>query len=371
MLLEMLDMIVSIGCFGLGFMTVFATLVSAVRTFVVPRTHNVFLTRLVFLGVNRVLNFYMNKRNINTYEGRDTVMSFFAPVTLLLLPVVWLIYILLGYMLMYWAMGVRGWEFAFTLSGSSLLTLGTTPFIRTSVTIMEFSEAILGLGMVALLMAYLPTMYAAFSRRETLVTMLEVRAGSPPSPAELIIRAHRIGGLDALHGLWVEWEIWFTDLEESHTSLAPLIFFRSPQPDRSWVTAAGAILDAAAIVTSTVDMPMDAQAQLSIRAGYIALRRVADFFSFEYEENPTYPRTPISVSRKEFDDLYDQLAAEGVPLRPDREQCWRDYAGWRVNYDSVLLYLARMTQAPYAPWSSDRSLPLPRRRFRKLKQERN
>jgi hypothetical protein len=184
---------------------------------------------------------------------------------------------------------------------------------------------------------------------------LEVRAGSPPSAIEMILRYHRIHGLDRLNVLWVQWEQWFADIEESHTSLAALVFFRSPQPDHSWVTAAGAVLDAAALLRSTIDVPRDAQADLCLRAGYLALRRIADFFQIPYNANPR-PTDPISLNRAEFEAAYDELARNGVPLIADRDQAWRDFSGWRVNYDAVLLLLAALTMAPYAPWSSDRSL---------------
>jgi hypothetical protein len=171
----------------------------------------------------------------------------------------------------------------------------------------------------------------------------------------MILRYHRIHGLDQLNVLWVQWEQWFADVEESHTSLAALVFFRSPQPDHSWITAAGAVLDAAALLRSTIDVPRDAQADLCIRAGYLALRRIADFFQIEYNTQPQ-PDDPISVSRAEFDAAYDELAQNGVPLIADRDTAWRNFSGWRVNYDAVLLSLAALTMAPYAPWSSDRSL---------------
>lgn len=75
-------------------------------------------------------------------------------------------------------------------------------------------------------------MYSAWSRRESTVALLEVRAGSPPSAQELILRFHTLKRLDRVHDLWPVWETWFIDLEESHTSLGALSFFRSPQPDR-------------------------------------------------------------------------------------------------------------------------------------------
>lgn len=330
------------------------TFLSAVKTFVMPRGSNEWLTHVVFRVTRRLFMFRLRK--VTTYEDRDRLMALYAPLTLLLLPGVWVIVISFGYMLMFWAIEPRPLYDAFSLSGSSLLTLGFTKSEGIPSLLLEFSEAVFGLTMIALLIAYLPTMYAAFSRREAMVAMLEVRAGSPPAPVELLSRAQRIQGLDALSELWEKWEQWFVDVEESHTSLAALIFFRSPQPNLSWVTAAGVILDSAALQVSTLDLPNNPQAQLMLRAGYLALRRISDYFSIDYDHNPA-PDDFISVSRQEFDDTYDQLAQAGLPVNPDRDQAWRDFRGWRVNYDRVLLALAALTMAPYAQWVSDRSLP--------------
>ena len=220
---------------------------------------------------------------------------------------------------------------------------------------MGFSEAALGLILVALLIAYLPTIYSAFSRREAAVAMLEVRAGTPPSCVEMIERYHRIHGLDRLNEVWRNWEIWFSDIEESHTSLAALALFRSPEPDRSWVTASGAVLDTASLVNAALDIQHDPQADLCIRSGFLALCRIADFFGIAYDMNPR-SSDPISIQRAEFEAVLDELASKGIPLKADRDQAWRDFQGWRVNYDTVLLTLADLTMAPYAPWSSDRRI---------------
>ena len=208
---------------------------------------------------------------------------------------------------------------------------------------------------MALLIAYLPTMYAAFSRREALVTLLEVRAGSPPSALTMLIRFHLIHGLDHLTDMWEAWEVWFAELSESHTSLPAVAFFRSPQPEHAWITAAGAVLDTAALAQSVLDCPPNPKASLCIRAGYLALRRIADFFALPYPPDPHFPAQPISISRTEFDAACDELAGHGVPLKADRDLAWGDFAGWRVNYDTVLLALCTLTTAPYAPWSSDRA----------------
>lgn len=337
-----------------GFSIVAYTFLSAVKTFVMPRSANVWLTRVVFRSMRMIFN--LRLRHAITYEDRDRVMALYAPLTLLLLPGIWTLAISIGYMLMYWAIQPRPLYDAFSLSGSSLLTLGFTKSEGVVSLFFEFSEAVLGLTMIALLISYLPTMYSAFSRREAMVAMLEVRAGLPPSPVELLGRARRIQGLDALAELWKTWEVWFVEVEESHTSLAALIFFRSPQPNLSWITAAGVILDTAALQASTVDMPNNPQAQLMLRAGYLALRRIGDYFSIDYDPDPS-PDDFISISQSEYNDVYDQLVENGVPVKVDREQAWKDFRGWRVNYDRVLLALAALTMAPYAQWVSDRSLP--------------
>ncbi len=339
--------------FLVGLAIAAATLFSAIETFVLPRSANDPLTRAVFV-VTRFF-FLLRVRRARSYAERDRVMALFAPISLLILPPVWLVLVLLGFMSMHWAAGAGTWRDAFETSGSSLLTLGFARAGDLAQQILAFSEATIGLVLIALLIAYLPTMYSAFSRRELVVTLLDVRAGSPPFALEMIERYHRIHGLDQLSLQWPEWETWFADIEESHSSLAALVFFRSPVPEHSWVTAAGAILDAASLINSTVAIPHDPRADLCIRSGYLALRHIADFFRIPYNQDPR-PDDPISISRQEFDQVYDHMAAAGVPLKPDRDQAWRDFAGWRVNYDTVLLALAALTMAPYAPWSSDRSL---------------
>lgn len=227
--------------------------------------------------------------------------------------------------------------------------------------VVAFSEAVAGLILLALLITYLPSIYGAFSRREHAVATISILAGSPPSPAEMLTRFHAIKGLDEMEDdVWKPWLDWFVDVEESHTTFAGLPFFRSPQPDRSWITATGVVLDTASIYASTLDVPRSPSAELCIRSGYVALRTIADFYGIPYEPSPS-PTDPISVNREEYGEVYDHLAAAGLPMRADREQAWRDFAGWRVNYDTVLVVMAGFVMAPYAPWVSDRS---PARRHR-------
>ncbi len=283
-------------------------------------------------------------------------MALYAPVGLVILPAVWLSLVCLGYTFIF--LGVRGTDFAdaFHLSGSSLTTLGFAPAETTPERAIAFTAAGFGLFLAALMVTYLPSMYTAFSRRETEVALLEVRAGNPPSAVEFIERHHRIGWLDDLSETWLAWERWFADVEESHTSYPALAFFRSPQPDRSWVVAAGTILDSASLYMSCLPDRAVGPPGVMVRAGYLALRRIAEFFGIDFDPDPA-PTDPISITRQEFDEAVARLAAAGVPLRHDPAQAWRDFAGWRVNYDAVLLMLAEITMAPLAPWTSDRSAP--------------
>ncbi|MCU1395129.1 MAG: hypothetical protein JWM34_3557 [Ilumatobacteraceae bacterium] len=337
----------------LGFGLVVWTIGSAVKTVVLPRATSSVLTRATFINVRRVFDVIAGPRQ--TYEFRDRILAMYSPVALLALPALWVALVLTGFMGVFWGMGVRPWSESLIISGSSLLTLGFDRPFGVWRTAVSFAEAGIGLGLVSLMISYLPSIYANFSRREALVGMLEVRAGLPPSPSELLVRYHRIGWGDKVHDdLLTRWEQWFIEVEESHTSQPSLVFFRSPHPQRSWITAAGCVLDTAAIIASTLDREHDAQADIMLRTGWFCLRRICDFYGIQYVADPA-PDDPISITREDFDIVCAQLAAAGVELKPDRDQCWRDFAGWRVNYDTALTSLCSLIDAPPAKWSSDRA----------------
>lgn len=336
-----------------GVLTVIFTLSSAISTFVLPRAARSQLNRIVFGLLRRLFDFLTHFAK--TYRQKDAIMAYYAPLSLLLLLPTWYLLILLGYAAIYWAVGVESLFAAVRLSGSSMLTLGFELSKTPLVTLIVFTEAVIGLMLVGLLIAYLPTMYSAFQRREQVVNMLEVRAGSPPSALEMLLRYNRIHGLDQLADYWKTWEAWFADIEESHTTLPALIFFRSPRAENSWVTAAGAILDCASITLSALDIPYQPSAALNIRAGFLALRRIANYFDIPNPQDPRYPDTPICVEREEFEEVLDQLAEAGLPVKADRAQAWQDFAGWRVNYDRSLILLCGLVMAPQASWSSDRA----------------
>jgi hypothetical protein len=355
------EVLTSIGWFALGVVLYVAVFDSAIRTFVLPRGESSVLTRLVFVGLRALFN--LGARRCRTYEGRDRIMALYGPLGLLILPAVWLVLLIVGSTAMFHAVDVHGFQRAFEMSGSSLFTLGFVRPPDLPATVVAFVEAATGIAVLALLISYLPTIYGAFSRREVLVAQLSVRAGNPPSGVGILASAQRMERFALLDDLWVAWQGWFSEVEETHTSLGVLSFFRSPVASRSWVTAAGAVLDGASLQESAVDMPFSAEAGLCVRSGFFALRAIATYFGIPFDPDPM-PGDPISVTRDEFIEACDTLVAAGIAVRTDRDAAWREFQGWRVNYDCVLLALAGLVMAPYAPWSSDRSLRYRRPRLR-------
>jgi hypothetical protein len=351
-----------VALFAAGVVLVMIVIDSALRTFVLPRGVFVRFTRFVSVTVRRAFDVRLHWAK--TYEARDRVMALYGPIAMFVLVIVWLVMVLVGFTLMFVSVEGVGWKAAFTQSGSSMFTLGFEPPIGFWAATLGFLEAGIGLGLLALLIAYLPTIYGAFSRREILVAHMSARAGTPPSAVDLLRRAHLIGRLDNLDDVWVDFQLWFAELQETHTSLAFVNWFRSPEPDRHWITAAGAVLDAAAMVNSTIDVPRQPMASLCIRSGFTSLRSIARFFRVPHPTDPA-PDDPISIGRDEWEAACRELEVVGVPLVADRDQAWRDFAGWRVNYDIPLVTLAGLLVAPYAPWSSDRSIPFKVRLIRR------
>ncbi len=340
--------------FVAGAAAVGLTLLSAVRTVILPRAVPTRLGRLN--GAVVAFLFRVASGRAPSYERRDSVFALYGPVTLMSLLASWLVVVYLGASAAFWALDDGTWRHSLELSGSSLFTLGFAVPRTGPQTALTFVEASIGLVLLALLITYLPSLYTAFSRREQAVSRLEVRAGSPPSGAEMVWRAYAIGsGERVLRETFAAWENWFIDIEETHSTFPTLVFFRSPQPDHSWVTSAGAVLDAAALLASSVEGERQAEAQLVIRAGRLALSRIAEFQGVRL---PAAIRSgdPVTVSRDEYEEALARIAESSAPVVADHDAGWAAFAGWRVNYDVPIVALAAITYAPYAPWSSDRSL---------------
>ncbi len=340
---------IQVVVFVAGLLLVVRALISEIQTFVVPRGAYDSISSLEFRVIGSI--FFRVARPSLGYQRRDAIMALFAPVGLVVLPAVLLAMVLAGFAAMFWALAPETVELAVRQSGSALLTLGFAPIQGWPVLLLSFAEAAIGLILVALLIAYLPTMYTAFQRREAFVAKLDVRAGTPASGTELLVRFASVGLLGDLTELWTEAETWFIDLAESHTTLAALPFYRSPRSSRSWITAAGAILDGASLLRSTIDVPVEPRADLAITAGFGTLDAIAAFFRIPTIARPARAGDPIRVTRAEYDAAVVELEAAGLPIRVDREQAWRDFAGWRVNYEDALLRLSILVMAPDARWN--------------------
>ena len=342
--------------FLFGFVIVVYVMQAAIRMVILPRATRVRLSGAVFAAVAATLRWGAGRRS--GYESQDGILAMIAPVGLLAVPVSWLVLLLGGFGFMFWATDTTiGADGAFNLAGSSLTTLGFAPAFGVGQQALAFTAALLGLLVLTLFITYLPSIYSAFQDRENKVALLEVRAGSPPNAPEMLVRYHNIGWDHELAAEWASWESWFAELEETHTTHLALPWFRSTDPHRSWVTGAGTTLDAAALwLSSCSDKPGPdrAAAGLMIRAGYVSLRRIAAMYNIPFDPDPESVG-PIAIERTEFDEAYDALASAGIAMNEDRDQAWKDFVGWRVNYEAPLLGLAEMLRVPYAPWTSDRS----------------
>ncbi len=332
-----------------GGLLVLITVSAAIRSFVLPRNESVRLNVFVFGGVRALFDFAA--KHARTFARRDRIMAHYAPVGLVALPIGWLALVGLGYTGIYWALGVADFAKSYELSGSSLLTLGTAKQNGFVVNVFSYSEATLGLLLLTLLISYLPTIYQAFSRREIVVAQLELRAGVPASAAGVVLWLGRDKDFLNDDAQWLVWEQWLVEIDESHTSLPVLAFFRSPQAGRSWVLAAGLILDAANLLFSALDVPRSRQVELTFAAGVLALNRVHRFFDHKSGTEPVELRTPEEMAattpgRAEFAKAWQALRTAGLPLRANEEAAWQHYQERRVRYEPSLKFLGALLMTP-------------------------
>lgn len=339
----------------IGFFLQLLVLDAAIRTFLLPRVANVRLSRLVSKAVGAVFGAVAGPRR--SYPVRDQILSLYASIVLLSYQALWLAMSVIAFGFGFVAAGVPSYGRAFEMSGSSLFTLGLISGNGGVQLTIGFVEAAIGLTLLALLIAFIPTLYTAFQRRELSVARLAVRAGVPATPWGVLEVAQSVKSFDALDKLWLEWEQWFIDVGETHTTLTILNFYRSPNPNQTWIGAAATVLDAAAIFNAAVDVPPSPTAGLCIRSGWISLRRLADYFRIPYPINPK-PTDPISISRHEFDLVLEHLDKSGVPLVADHDAAWRDFQGWRVNYDAIIEASYDRFTCPRLEWSQVAVQPL-------------
>jgi hypothetical protein len=341
------------GLFGL--LLEVLVLDAAVRTFLLPRVANVRLSKTIAKAVGAV--FHALARSSKSYPVRDRIMSLYASIVLLAYQATWLALSLVAFALGYVAAGASNFAFAFQMSGSSLFTLGITAAHGGALTVLEYVEAGVGLTLLALLIAFIPALYGAFQRREFSVSRLSVRAGIPATPWGVIEIAQSVESYDRLDEIWREWEKWFIDVGETHSTLPILNFYRSPNPNQTWIGSAATVLDAAALYNAVIDVTPSPSAGLCIRAGWLTLRRLADYFRIPYPVD-LHHGIPISISREEFDLVLQRLERSGVPIVANRDAAWNDFVGWRVNYDAIIeAFYARFT-CPRTDWHTAAVQPL-------------
>lgn len=339
----------SILLFAVGSAIVIGSLWSAMLTVVVPRAERPRISRGHFAMIRGTA--WRLCSVVGDPLRRDRISARIAPIALITLPFVWAVHIIVGFALIFWAISSDSLRDGFVLSGSSLTTLGYRSADDLPTLVLTIVEALIGLGLIGLMISYLPSIYSAYTDREVAVARLEVRADRPPNPYTFLDRSHRIGWLEQMDLVWSEWETWFLRIEETHTTHEWLPFFRSAVYGRSWLTAAGTVLDSAAIITSSVDLEFSPRAVLCIRSGFTTLRSIAEVYALPFDANPS-PDDPISISKTRFFALLDDLGASGLPIKPDREAAWRDFAGWRVNYDAPLTELMAHLRVEHHDWFS-------------------
>ena len=201
-------------------------------------------------------------RRIPGGKRREAFLSFFGPLSLLGLFFAWVCGLILGFAVLNWSdqnalqTADRRIDFGTYLymSGTTFFTLGygdVTPTGHLGRTL-AVTESGLGFAFLAVIISYLPGITQAFSRRETTISLLDARAGSPPSAAQVLVRLARAKSLSQLHSYLVEWEVWSAELLESHLSFPVLSFFRSQHDNQSWLAALTCILDTCAVLLAEV-----------------------------------------------------------------------------------------------------------------------
>jgi hypothetical protein len=336
-----------------GVLVVVGTLVSVLTTIVVPRGVSSRISLTMWRATEKA--FRIVARRLRHYEAQDRLLALLGPFSLVVLLIGWLILLLLGYGLIFWPISGDDLAEALRLSGSSLFTLGFVTAQPGLTTLVSFLAAATGLGVVALQLGYLPTIYAAYNRRETLVNMLESRAGEPVWGPELLARQQLVNGLDALPDLFIAWEQWVADIAETHASYPWLIFFRSSRPQRSWLVSSIAVLDAAALYLALSPSRAPTQARYLLRTGFTALRDLAEISGAAIDRDPL-PDDPIVLTRAEFDQALAVLHRASFPIERDPDTTWAHFRGWRVNYERAAYELAAVVMAVPAPWSGQRRL---------------
>ena len=346
----------------LGGLLVITAARSVVDTIIVPRPATGWLTRAVDKTVNVLYSLFLLL--IRDYKRTDRVLASQAAAILLAQLVVWLGSFFLGYSLLLWPFLRTGITTAFTTAGPALWFIGDSTVSGAGQRAIQDCASFTGLVTITLQIAYLPTLYSAFNRRETDIALLNARAGVPSWGPELLARTHYALGsgsstVDTLPDLYGQWERFAADIAESHTTYLPLVRFRSPRPLSSWVTALLAVLDSAALYLALSPEAAPAvPARLCLRSGFVCLSEIAAAMGLTVDESAD-PDAGIAVTYEEFLDAVGRMREVDFPIERKPDEAWPEFVGWRVNYEGAAYAIAYAIDAVPALWSGPRRRPYP------------
>lgn len=339
----------------LGLLLLLAILWDAFETVILPRhvRRAYRIARLFYRNAWRI--WYVTATHIRNPKRREGYLSYFGPLSLLLMIGFWALALVLAFAMVQWAAGSAlsspGTPATFRTdlyySGTTFFTLGLgditpqTAFAR----VLSVVEAGTGFGFLALIIAYLPTLYGAFSQREVNISLLDARAGSPPTASELLRRhgAERIH--NGLAHYLRDWEIWSGQLMETHLTYPFLCFFRSQHDNQSWIAAFTAILDTCALLIAYGEGETKWQAQLTFA---ICRHAVADLAQIFYINS----RMP-EVNRLPPQDLpkVRRLVVDcGVTTSAELELGDEKLKELRVLYEPHLNGLSQLLLMPLPSW---------------------
>ena len=350
----MLDMIPAPGAFAAGAAIFLIVLWDAFEAIILPRrvTRKFRLTRLYFRSTWGVWKFVMCL--IRTRKTRETMLGFYGPLSLLVLVGVWAVGLVLGFGLMQYGAGsavvMTGSQSGFLtdiyLSGTTFFTLGLGDVIPRSglSRVLVVTEAGFGFGFLAAVIGYLPFIYGSFSKREANISLLDSRAGTPPTAGELLRRHSHVHGQDALRVLLKDWEHWCAELMESHLSYPVLAYFRSQHDNQSWIASLTAILDTCALVIVGVEGNCEKQAELTFAIARHAVVDLSQVFGTAPKPLP-HDRLPAQDLRH----IRDILAQHGLKLH-DGEEADRKLAEFRKMYEPYIFALANYLNQTLPPW---------------------
>ncbi|MFE9450418.1 hypothetical protein [Streptomyces sp. NPDC006739] len=326
---------------------------SVLRTLVVPRGLYSALVFRLWWTLRRLLRLASLRGG---YEAVDRAQTWLAPLVLIGMLTSWLGGALLAFGLLLYALSPLSWHTAFREAGSSLFTLGFAGGDRLRLSALDFVAAATGPVVIALQIAYLPTLYAAYNRRELEVTLLQSRAGEPAWGPEILARQWLVDTETALPELYRSWERLASDMGESHSTYPVLLTFRSPRPHRSWLVGLVAVMDAAALQLALTPRPAPPEARLVLRAGFTALRDIARALRLPFDPDPA-PDSPVRLTFAEFDAAVALLEAAGFRAERTSKEAWPHFQGWRVNYESLAYELCRRCDAVPGLWTGPRDFP--------------